>query len=258
MTEEDDMEIFDNVFTQTPSIIDELVAEDDSPSQDSPEWHEYVMGFFDESELMEINGKKYPNCYGLRRVVRQLMGEIIVSRPVVVAHPEFVCPKTVITYEVSVRKHNGQVISYGDVASVSEINTDDLFLGYAEETAATRAEGRCLRKILMLKCVAAEELTKDKNVSESVAKNVKTQKSTDGTYSGEDKITSNQIAFINNLAKDLVDSGFDFSDFVSKLDPAVKKKVKGKGDSVVLENLTKNEASKHFIQPLAALKNKGG
>jgi hypothetical protein len=94
------------------------------------------------------------------------------------------------------------MIEIGDVASVSAMNTDDLFLGYAEETAATRAEGRCLRKLLMLNCVAAEELTRNKDVAKEVRQVMNTAP-TDGSYDAGGKITDNQLRLLLNKCNQL-------------------------------------------------------
>lgn len=173
------------------------------PSQLSPEWHNYVMGQFADSELIEINGNKYPNCYGLRRVVKQLIGDIISSGPVSFQYINSSPPRTVVHYKIEVCKHSdGSCTEYGDVASVSSQNTDDTFLGYAEETAATRAEGRCLRKLLMINCVAAEELTRNKDVAKEVRQTIQSSP-TDGNYDSGGKITDNQLSLLLNKCSKL-------------------------------------------------------
>ena len=60
--------------------------------------------------------------------------------------------------ESSVPQADGS--TFCDVADSWEGNTDDMFCVYSTATAATRAEGRALRKALRLRVVAAEEVTK--------------------------------------------------------------------------------------------------
>jgi len=74
----------DNIMDDV-SGMDQMVPENECPDPpsrpryDSPEWNEYVMGLFDEGEL--IDGK-YPNVNSLRRLAELLLGEIIFSGPI--------------------------------------------------------------------------------------------------------------------------------------------------------------------------------
>ena len=199
-----DEKIMDSIFDLGSDVVsrDVIEAVSDAPDITSPEWHDYVMSKFADSELIEINDKKYPNCYGLRRVARLLMGEIVASRPTEVINVQNPTPRTVVRYEVTIETNNGQMLTIGDVAGVSAVNTDDLFLGYPDETAATRAEGRCLRKLLMLNCVAAEELTRNKDVAKAVQQVTKSMP-TDGSYKGEDPISDAQIKLLLNKCREM-------------------------------------------------------
>lgn len=140
--------------------------ESNAPDMLSPEWSDYVMTFFTEKELIDGN----PLTAGLRRVAEMLVGEIISSKPVDVQRTETNDPigKTTVIYEVQfLVRNNGKeyIKTYADVADVWAGNTDDLFAVHAPATAATKAEGRALRKALKIRAVAAEELCK-KDVSE--------------------------------------------------------------------------------------------
>lgn len=139
--------------------------ESEVPDMLSPEWNDYVMTFFTERELIDGN----PLTAGLRRVAEMLVGEIISSKPVDVQRTETNDPigKTTVVYEVQFLVRNGDkeyIKTYADVADVWAGNTDDLFAVHAPATAATKAEGRALRKALKIRAVAAEELCK-KDVS---------------------------------------------------------------------------------------------
>lgn len=199
----------DNIFDLDVPTTNKIEAANDTPSQLDPEWHDYVMSKFQDYELVEINGDKYPNCYGLRRVVELLIGDIIESRPtslIVSADSTSNNPgRVTCIYEVTVRDHDtGALKKYGDVAEVFALNCDDLFLAYPAATAVTRAEGRCLRKLLKVRCVAAEELTRNKNVGDAVRAVIKSAP-TDGSYqnSSEDPITGAQIRAIQSRCNTL-------------------------------------------------------
>jgi hypothetical protein len=146
--------------------------ESNIPDMLSPEWNDYVMKFFTDKELIDGN----PLTAGLRRVAEMLIGEIISSKPVDVQRTETNDPigKTTVIYEVQFLVRNGDreyVKTYADVADVWAGNTDDLFAVHAPATAATKAEGRALRKALKIRAVAAEELCK-KDVSEYLSQQV--------------------------------------------------------------------------------------
>lgn len=167
----------------------------DSPGYLSPEWHDYVMTYFQPNELMEGN----PTTAGLRRVAELLLGDIVSSKPVQVFPSEGNGPsRATVVYEVriawkleaTVQGEYSSIRTYADVADVWHGNTDALFCGYAVATASTRAEGRALRKALKLRGVAAEELTK-----QDVAKVVATET--------EEKISNEQISFIDGKCKKL-------------------------------------------------------
>lgn len=157
-------------------------------------WHDYVMGLFSEDELFE--GR--PNCAGLRRVAEMVIGQIICSRPTQVFPPsdDKTVGRSTVVWEVTFS--NGQVFS--DVADCWEGNTDDTFCAFATATAATRAEGRALRKALRIKTVAAEEMT-TKNTA-SVVRQSKTS-SSDGEYDESQRMTDPQANFIDVKAKQL-------------------------------------------------------
>ena len=151
-----------------------MVKQEESniPDMLSPEWNDYVMKFFTDKELIDGN----PLTAGLRRVAEMLIGEIISSRPVDVQRVETNDPigRTTVIYEVQflVKKGDKEYVkTYADVSDVWAGNTDDLFAVHAPATAATKAEGRALRKALKIRAVAAEELCK-KDVSEYLSQQV--------------------------------------------------------------------------------------
>lgn len=162
--------------------------ESEIPDILSPEWNDYVMQFFTDKELIDGN----PLTAGLRRVAEMLVGEIISSRPTDILRTETGDPigRTTVTYEVQFLVTNGEkeyIKTYADVADVWAGNTDDMFAVHAAATAATKAEGRALRKALKIRAVAAEELCK-KDVSQFLGQQ---------SNQHEERIKGEQIKYID-------------------------------------------------------------
>jgi hypothetical protein len=141
------------------------------PRMDSPDWSPWVMRHFAEDEV-DRDGN--PMVHGLRRVTRLLLGPILYSGADPVQAPSFapgfeklgILQPAVVAYTVKVLMCRPDVpqmpayeVTFKDVADVYHGNTDPDFARHATATAATRAEARCLRKLLQLKSVASEEKT---------------------------------------------------------------------------------------------------
>ena len=175
------------------------VIEDDSPSIFSPEWHEYVMSHFERNELIDGN----PVCAGLRRVAELLLGDIMETGPTQVdspTDPDGPGRATVVYKVVFNWMNSGVYKTFTEAADVWHGNTDDLFCAHPVATACTRAEGRALRKALKLRVLAAEELAK-KNIVEIVQRSV--EKTTDGSYNSDDRVSPQQVNFLDNKCKQL-------------------------------------------------------
>ena len=196
------MSISTDLFDQEDLVEDKIVVEqEDLPPYGSKEWNDFVMAKFDDSELIDGN----PLVHGLRRVAEDLLGDILVSRPThVLASDDPNGPgRATIGFEVVFDWMNsGQLRTYGDVADVWHGNTDDLFCAHPAATAATKAESRCLRKALKIRCVAAEEVARNKDVAAIVRKSIKVSPS-DGDWTEEDPITTPQLNFIDVKCKQL-------------------------------------------------------
>jgi hypothetical protein len=175
--------------------------ESNIPEYGSDGWHDYVMDQFLDSEMYNGN----PLTIGLRRVAEQLLGDIIVSRPTtIIASDDPNGPgRATVAFEVIIDWMNsGQLRTYGDVADCWHGNSDDLFCAHPAATASTKAEGRCLRKALKVRCVAAEEIPRNKDVVAIVRQSI-ASKPTSGEWKEEDPITNPQINFIDVKCKDV-------------------------------------------------------
>jgi len=224
-------ELFEDIELQTPTNTDTSVKDvimDDAPSVTSPEWNDYVLSLFEQSEMYD--GR--PKCHGLRRVAELLLGQIVSSKPTQIFAPtasDEIGRATVI-WEVVFS--NGA--TFADVADSWEGNTDDAFCVFNTAIAATRAEGRALRKALRLSTVTAEEMTtKDTaSITRSISQTNKVE--TTGEYDDTDRMTDSQSAFIDNKSKQMnIDVGKVFNDLKINL----KGKVTKRQASLVIEKL---------------------
>lgn len=183
----------------TQEDLEELLV----PVYGSDEWDSYVMGQFKEDEL--IDGA--PLCHGLRRVARNLLGQIVYSGPTSVnpaTDPNGPGRATVV-YQVTFLWADGTTRVFADVADVWHGNTDDLFCAHPAATASTRAEARALRKALAIKKVSADELTR-KDVVALVRGStgpVKVEAPTTGESLPTDPMTGAQENLIDKLCMKL-------------------------------------------------------
>ena len=238
-----DRDLFEDVELATPSntttgTVD--VIDDGRPSTTDPGWNDYVLSLFEDNEMYD--GR--PLCHGLRRVAELLFGDIVVSRPTKVFPPQDDngIGRATVIWEIVFE--NGQ--SFSDVADCWEGNTDDTFCVFNTATAATRAEGRALRKALRLRVVAAEEITK-KNTAEIVKSISQTNaiQSTQGEYQSTGRMTENQERFIDGKSKQLGISPAKLFKDVFNL--SVSRKIDKKQASDAIEKLNEYQQNKDLI-----------
>tara|TARA_Y100000385_G_C13094628_1_gene640532 strand:+ start:895 stop:1647 length:753 start_codon:yes stop_codon:yes gene_type:complete len=227
-------DLFDDIELQTPSNTDTSVKDvvaDGSPSPTSPDWNDYVLGLFEKNELFD--GR--PKCAGLRRVAELVLGQVVSSKPTQVFPPSGgnEVGRATVVWEVIFS--NGSVFS--DVADSWEGNTDDAFCVFNTATAATRAEGRALRKALRLSTVAAEEMTsKDTaSITRSISQ-TKTMAETEGEYDDSSRMTDNQSNFIDIKCKQL---NVDTTKLFKEFKVSTSRKITKKQASAAIEQLNK-------------------
>mgnify|MGYP000344935274 FL=1 len=235
-------DLFEDVELATPSNTDTSlkdVIDDGSPNPTDPTWNDHVLGFFEDNEMFD--GR--PLCAGLRRVAELLLGRIMSSRPTQIFAPNSgdEIGRATVVWEVVFQ--DGSVFS--DVADAWEGNTDDMFQVFVTATAATRAEGRALRKALRLKTVAAEEMTtKD---TAKIAKDISKKKGLDvgGEYDSSGTITDPQARFIDSKCKQLdIDAKIFFKEVLNviKVNKATKKQA-----SDAIEKLNEYQQKKDSV-----------
>ena len=229
-----ELETPENVDT---SVKDPLVSSGPDPT--SPEWNDHVLSLFTDGELYE--GR--PLCAGLRRVAELLLGRIVSSRPTQVFAPQGgdEIGRATVVWEMVFE--DGSLFS--DVADCWEGNTDDAFCVFNTATAATRAEGRALRKALRLKTVAAEEMTK-KNTASIVRSISQTkQVATEGEYDNSQRMTDPQANFIDVKCKQLNLNVAEF--FKEVFDVNVKRKVDKGRASLAIQKLNDYQQDKNLV-----------
>ena len=214
-------DLFQDVELESPMNTDTSVKDfidDGRPAITDPGWNDYVLQMFEPEEMYN----KMPLCNGLRRVAELLMGRIVFSGPVQVFPPADGNELGRSTVIWKIEFDDGSI--FCDVADSWEGNTDDTFCVFNTATAATRAEGRALRKALRLKTVAAEEMTK-KNTA-SIVRSIsqtKAMANTDGEYDDSSRMTDPQARFIDGKCKQL---NIDVEAFFKEVfDTNVKRKV---------------------------------
>lgn len=125
------------------------------PHIGDPEWHDYVMSFFEEDELIEGS----PNNNGLKRVFARIFGIIYTSNVSVVNFPTIADPYRA-TVIVTMNLGEPTIRSFQDAVDISEFNTTAPYVNFPINTAVTMAENRIIRKALFLKVLSSEELNK--------------------------------------------------------------------------------------------------
>lgn len=133
-------------------------------------WHDYVMSQFTEDELS--TGAKptdiMPRLFGLRRIAELLVGEIVENVVDVIEVPRENngWTSTVKSFITLIDHNTKEPKQYSDVAEVNASNSKHPFTLHRTSTAASKAEARCLRKILKLRNVIAAEEYSDKKEEE--------------------------------------------------------------------------------------------
>lgn len=232
--------IFEEVTLSSPSNTDTSVKNvvvSDAPSMLSPEWHDYAMGLFVESELVD----GHPLVAGLRRVAELVLGPIMYSGPTQVFPVQRDDHHGRATVVFTVEFENG--MRYAEVADSWEGNTDDTFCAYAVAIASTRAEARALRKALKIKGVAAEELTK-KDTAKIVRDISSTKNASEGEYNDQDRMSDAQYNFIDVKCKQLnIDGEKLFAHFSVDSGKKVSKKIA----SEIIDSLNDYQRDKSSI-----------
>jgi hypothetical protein len=135
-------------------------------------WQDYIFSFLQEDEV--FNGR--PTVDGLRRITELVMGPIVQSSANVVTFPSDKNNRAIVNYTIAVNVLKGDVHFKGEVhpgylkvvtepGECNELNTDEHMWPHMTSYAATRGEGRALRKLLKLRKVTVAEEVKEEDVA---------------------------------------------------------------------------------------------
>jgi hypothetical protein len=232
--------IFEEVVLSSPSNTNTSVKDvvmPDVPSMLSPEWHDYAMTLFIESEMVD----GHPLVAGLRRVAELVLGPIMFSGPTQVFPVQREDHHGRATVIFSVEFANG--MRYAEVADSWEGNTDDMFCAFAVAIASTRAEARALRKALKIRGVAAEELTK-KDTAKIVRDISNTKTASEGEYDDQSRMSDAQYNFIDVKCKQL---NIDGEKLFARFSVDSGKKVSKKIASEIIDSLNDYQRDKSSI-----------
>lgn len=195
------------------SIVDDSLLDSNSkdvvmsiPEYGSEEWQDFLINQLSHKEK-EGN---YPKCFGLRRLAQKYLGDIVESGPIQVFAPTAqdasgratVVWRIIINWKINqpqyidIDSYNQDRREFSDVADCWIGNTPASFAVHPSSTAATRAEGRALKKALMLNLLTAEEMSNDKSAEVIVEKQVEKLMGEKVEWSAEDSATASQKNFI--------------------------------------------------------------
>lgn len=202
----DGREFFDSLEIDKPpinSVGDDSVSNENSdiyvPTIGSAEWEDYVVAHLLPTEFFEKNGKLYPKAAGLRRITQLLIGDIIESGPIREYAPlePTIMGRATIVYEIKVSwlGNLNDIRTFREAADAWIGNTPDVFAIHPVATASSRAEGRCLKKILQINLHTAEEMISNDDKPEDV------EKFSDGEFKDDAPITGAQISNITRLCE---------------------------------------------------------
>ena len=225
-----------STLSNTDTSVKDVIMEN-MPSMLSPEWHDYAMSLFTDSEMVD----GHPLVAGLRRVAELVLGTIVFSGPTQVFPVQREDHHGRATVVFSVKFANG--IEYSEVADSWEGNTDDMFCAFAVAIASTRAEARALRKALKIKGVAAEELTK-KDTAKIVREISSTKTSSEGEYNDQNRMSDAQLNFIDVKCKQL---NIDGQKLFKQFNVDSGKKVSKKVASDIIDALNDYQRDKSLI-----------
>jgi len=186
-------------------------------------WEKYVLSLMLPSELENGN----PKTAGLRRIAQRLLGEFISSGPTQVfpANNDIAPGRATVVWQIQIqwklnvpeyidiKTWKPEIRIFSDVADCWLGNTEPKYAAHPSSTAATRAEGRALRKALGLNTICAEEENSGVDTDAVAAKSLAEIKGETVEWSSDDHISEAQKNFITLRCRNL---GIDIYKFINK------------------------------------------
>ncbi len=245
-----EQEILDSVNldeVQVEEPIDIQLEEENLPKITDLGWTDYVMSLLDEKETIAGN----PKTDGLRRLVPLLIGPIYHSASKLVHHDDLM---TIVEHTLVIGFKDteaGHIIgaeypyqkrTFTDLSGANKDNTPPKFFCRMVESAATVAEGRCLRKALNLKRLAAEELADSKELDVKIQEHNPENQSL-GEINVDKMIEGSQMAAISVMTKRL---DIDFNKYLD-LKSLKLNKLTFKNGQDIFQELSQWQREKNLI-----------
>jgi len=147
-----------------------------------PEWTDYVLAHLKPNEFQ----KGFPTVHGIRRLVGKFIGDIIRSESEVVQSPspDNEYNATIVHTVYIVRHSDKETIVVNGASDLSKAVAKPPFDKFIVASADSRAEGKCLRRVLQINTVSAEEVSGE-----------------DQSASSDESITPTQISLLETIAK---------------------------------------------------------
>lgn len=135
-------------------LKEKLEGEFVPPTPNDPAWTEYLLDQLTDKE--KDNGK--PTNAGLRRLARIYAGHLVSQNVDVMYCPTVNDPyRATVKVTMSFLMHSGPNTTMSDAADISDLNTQQPFSLHPVGTATTVAESRCLKRLLCLNILTADE-----------------------------------------------------------------------------------------------------
>ena len=173
--EVEELDMLGDLYEEEEEDTADIEQVEPDPTYIDPGWTDFLMSHLMPEEKIKKKGfdgkeSEYPTTAGLRRMVEMHIGPIVHNAVKVVDTPRkdnhF---RAVVECEIGVAIPELGVCMYSDVADVFKGNTKDPFYKHPTATAATKAEGRALRKALRIRTVMAAEEVEEMGEMEEVS-----------------------------------------------------------------------------------------
>lgn len=205
--------------TSNEDLVQEVIV----PEYGSDDWQDFLLSQLKPKE----KDNNMPKCAGLRRLAEKFLGDIIESGPTQVFAPtsEESSGRATVVWSVKILWKLGMpeyydinkvdffTRTFSDVADCWIGNTPNTYAVHPSSTAATRAEGRALKKALMLNIFTAEEMNNDKSAEVVVERQMDKIMGKEVEWSGDDKISASQKNFVIKKCESM---NIDVAKFINK------------------------------------------
>lgn len=217
-------EMTDEAVEDNPPSKEDKVHREIVPKYLSEAWEDYILGLLRPTEKDKSGN---PTTAGLRRLANRVLGPIVFSGPTQVfpSTDGALVGRATVVWRIDIQwkadveewiniaDFKMPVRTFVDVADCWTGNTDGIYSVHTAGTAATRAEGRALRKALGVTRIVAEENTTEVDVEAVIAQSRAASKGETLEWNTDDMISGTQRVFIERMCEKM---GIDVYKFINK------------------------------------------